>query len=87
MDFSTVLTIGGYLLGIGVVYGVLKTEIQNLKQQRGICDKRFDSIEENHNTAIDGIREEVKSIANTLNQLVGKIDLFFQLYKKDNHNE
>ena len=87
MDFSLLLTIGGYLLGIGVVYGVLKTRIDNLERQKPICDKRFDSIEENHNNAIYGIREEVKSIANTLNQLVGKIDLFFQLYQKDNHNE
>ena len=87
MDLGILLTIGGYLIGIGVVYGVLKTEIENLKRQRTACDKRFDAIEENHNTAIDGIREEVKSIANTLNQLVGKIDLLFQLYKKDNHNE
>lgn len=87
MDLGILLTIGGYLLGIGVVYGVLKTRIDNLERQRQICDKRFDTIEENHSTAIDGIREEVKSIANTLNQLVGKIDLFFQLYKKDNHNE
>jgi len=87
MDLTTAMTIGGYLLGIGVIYGVLKTKIDNLSNQKQACDKRFDAIEENHNTAIDGIREEVKSIANTLNQLVGKIDLFFQLYKKDNHNE
>ena len=87
MDLGTLLNIGGYLLGIGVIYGVLKTEIENLKSRTKSCDKRFESIEENHNNAIDGIREEVKSIANTLNQLVGKIDLFFQLYQKDNHNE
>ena len=87
MDFSMLLTIGGYLLGIGVVYGVLKTRIDNLERQRHICNKRFDSIEENHNSAIDGIRQEVKGIANTLNQLVGKIEMFLQLYNKDNHNE
>ena len=87
MDLGMLLTIGGYLLGIGVVYGVLKTRIDNLERQKPICDKRFDSIEENHNSAIDGIRQEVKGIANTLNQLVGKIEMFLQLYNKDNHNE
>ncbi|NCB45039.1 MAG: hypothetical protein EOM59_20805 [Clostridia bacterium] len=87
MDLTTAMTIGGYLLGIGVIYGVLKTKIDNLTNQKQACDKRFDTIERNHTDAIDGIREEVKSIANTLNQLVGKIDLFFQIYNKDNHNE
>lgn len=82
MELSLVLTIGGYLLGIGVVYGVLKTRIDNLERQKETCDKRFDNIEEQHSSAIDGIREEVKLISTTLNQLVGKIDMFFSMYKE-----
>ena len=86
MDFDSILQIAGTVFGIGLAYGLLKAEITALKGQRQICDKRFDSIEETHNNSIEGIRGEVKSIANTLNQLVGKIDLFFQLYNKDNQH-
>jgi len=81
-----VLTIGGYLLGIGVVYGTLKTRIDNVDKQNNCIEKRMDGIEERHTAAIDGIRTEVREINATLNQLVGKIDWFFSMYKdKDNH--
>jgi len=83
MDFTLMLTIGGYLLGIGVVYGVLKTRIDNVEKQQCFHEKRMDSLEENHTKAIQGIRDEIRGIAATLNQLVGKIDGFFQQYKEE----
>jgi len=83
MDCTLMLTIGGYLLGIGVVYGVLKTRIDNVEKQQCFHEKRMDSLEENHTKAIQGIRDEIRGIAATLNQLVGKIDGFFQQYKEE----
>ena len=87
MDWNLLLTIGGYLLGMGVIYGSLKSKIENVDKQQSCIDKRMDNIEERHNAAIDGIRSEVRGINDTLNQLVGKIDMFFQMYKKENNNE
>jgi hypothetical protein len=87
MDWSLIITIGGYLLGIGVVYGTLKQKISALEKYQEANDKRMDTFEDRHNIAIDGIREEIRSINGTLNQLVGKIDLFFSMYCKDGKNE
>lgn len=86
MDWNLLLTVGGYLLGMGVVYGTLKAKIENVDKQQSCIDKRLDNIEERHNAAIDGIRTEVREINATLNQLVGKIDWFFAMYK-ENKNE
>jgi len=86
MDWNLLLTIGGYLLGMGVIYGTLKAKIENVDKQQSCIDKRMDNIEERHNAAIDGIRSEVRGINDTLNQLVGKIDMFFTLYNKETNN-
>ena len=83
MELSLMLTVGGYLIGIGVVYGILKTRIDNVEKQQCFHEKRMDSLEENHTKAIQGIRDEIRGIAATLNQLVGKIDGFFQQYNKE----
>lgn len=87
MDLDLALQIAGTLFTVGLAYGLLKADIIALKNQRSICDKKFESIEKRHDSSTEGIRAEVKSISNTLNQLVGKIDLFFQLYNKDNQHE
>jgi len=83
VDWNMILTIGGYLLGIGIVYGTLKTRLDNLEKQQCFHEKRMDGLEESHSRAITGIREEIRGIAATLNQLVGKIDGFFTQYKEE----
>lgn len=83
MDWTLIITVGFYILGIGVSYGILKTRIDNLDKQQCFHEKRMDSLEENHTKAIQGIRDEIRGIAATLNQLVGKIDGFFQQYTKE----
>jgi hypothetical protein len=67
-------------------FGKVKQEITDLKKehQDNMCSKyvqRLCTIETKIED-IDGIKDDVKRIRETLNQLVGKVDIFISLYTK-----
>lgn len=84
LTLANIIQIAVLLVGIGATYGVLNQKITNLVCNKQSCDKRFEVIEREHDATNQQIRDEIKQISGALNQLIGKIDVFFALYK---HNE
>jgi inorganic pyrophosphatase len=84
LTVANIIQIGILLVGLGVTYGVLNQKIIGLMSTKQGCDKRFEIIEREHDATNQQIRDEIKQISGALNQLIGKIDVFFALYK---HNE
>ena len=96
-QIGNVLPIIINLVVVGVAWGIVVTKIKNMEDNRHGCEKRFENIdrkfeivEENHNSATQDIRDEMKSISAALNQLIGKIDSWavrFGAFKdgKDGH--
>lgn len=64
-----------------VGYGALSQKINGMFSDRENCYKRFQNIENNHTNSFDSIRSEMSAMNSTLNQLVGQINTFFNLYK------
>ena len=65
------------LIVVGIAWGKIQTQIDEVLKHRNTCNDRFKSIEEEHNSAIADMRNDMKSISGALNQLIGKIDMFF----------
>lgn len=83
LTLGNIIQIGTILVSLGVVYGVLNQKINGILNQRKVCGKRFENIEREHNETNKQIRDEIKQISGSLNQLTGKIDLFFSMYKSN----
>lgn len=81
LTVANIIQIGILLVGIGATYGVLNQKIAGLACTKQNCDKRFEVIEREHDSTNQQIRDEIKQISGALNQLIGKIDVFFALYK------
>lgn len=62
-------------------YGKLNQRIASVEETKRSCNERFRKIENEHSSTIQDIREEIKSISSSLNQLIGKIDVFFKMYE------
>lgn len=65
------------LVIVGIAWGKIQTQLDEVLKHKTSCNERFKSIEEEHNSAIADIRDDMKSISGALNQLIGKIDMFF----------
>jgi len=90
MEFGlgNLITIALAVLGYAVGYGILNQKVNDLRDQRKNCDKRFENIENEHASSNKQLTDTVHNIEATLNQLVGRIDMFFSttsihLTKKD----
>jgi hypothetical protein len=80
MDFVTptlILSVAVNLIIVGIAYGTIKTKLDEVMNHRGTCNDRFKAIEINHNSAINEMSNEMKAMSGSLNQLIGKIDMFF----------
>lgn len=84
LTLANIIQIGVLLVGLGATYGVLNQKITGILCSKNDCDRRFEGIEKEHDATNQQIRDEIKQISGALNQLIGKIDVFFALYK---HNE
>jgi len=90
MEFGlgNLITIALAVLGYAIGYGILNQKVNDLRDQRKNCDKRFENIESEHASSNKQLTDTVHNIEATLNQLVGRIDMFFSttsihLTKKD----
>lgn len=90
MEFQigNVITIALAVLGYAIGYGILNQKVNDLRDQRKLCDKRFDNIESEHASSNKTLTDTVHNIESTLNQLVGRLDMFFSnisinIIKKD----
>ena len=81
LTVANIIQIGILLVGLGATYGVLNQKINGILCGREGCAKRFEGIEREHDSTNQQIRDEIKQISGALNQLIGKIDVFFALYK------
>jgi len=75
---------------IGVVYKYgkinervcdLSAEVNKLRSETKIVNSLDARV-----TNLEGLHEEVRQISATLNQLVGRIDMFIQMYEKNNRD-
>jgi seryl-tRNA synthetase len=79
---SVIVSIVVNLVLIGIAWGQLTSKVNELRSNRTNCMERFKQIENQHNEAIQDIRDDMKAISGSLNQLIGKIDLFFAHYER-----
>ena len=85
---GSVITVVSLAIAYAVGYGILNQKVNDLRDQRKNCDKRFENIENEHASSNKQLTDTVHNIEATLNQLVGRIDMFFSttsihLTKKD----
>ena len=85
---GSVITVVSLVIAYAVGYGILNQKVNDLRDQRKNCDKRFENIENEHASSNKQLTDTVHNIEATLNQLVGRIDMFFSttsihLTKKD----
>jgi hypothetical protein len=83
VTIANLIQIAILLVGLGVTYGVLNQKITNLTEMKKGCDRRFEYIEQGNTTSNRELRKEMKEMSATLNQIVGQLNAFFNLYKKD----
>lgn len=90
MEFGlgNLITIALAVLGYAIGYGILNQKVTDLRDQRKVCEKRFEKVETETDASIKTLTETVHSIDKTLNQLVGRLDMYFSttsihLTKKD----
>jgi hypothetical protein len=72
IDLGKLVELGIMLIAFAFGYGILNQKVCNL-------EKKF--------TEFEGLRSEVKQISATLNQLLGKVDTWFQLMEKHKEKE
>ena len=85
---GSVITVVSLVIAYAVGYGILNQKVNDLRDHRKLCEKRFDNIESEHASSNKQLTDIVHNIEATLNQLVGRIDMFFSttsihLTKKD----
>ena len=85
---GSVITVVSLVIAYAVGYGILNQKVNDLRDQRKLCDKRFDNIESEHASSNKTLTDTVHNIESTLNQLVGRLDMFFSnisinIIKKD----
>jgi len=85
---GSVITVVSLVIAYAIGYGILNQKVNDLRDQRKNCDKRFENIESEHASSNKQLTDTVHNIEATLNQLVGRIDMFFSttsihLTKKD----
>ena len=88
VTIGSVITVVSLVIAYAVGYGILNQKVNDLRDQRKLCEKRFDNIESEHASSNKQLTDIVHNIEATLNQLVGRIDMFFNtisihLTKKD----
>ena len=74
---GSVITVVSLVIAYAVGYGILNQKVNDLRDQRKLCEKRFDNIESEHATSNKTLTDTVHNIESTLNQLVGRLDMFF----------
>ena len=74
---GSVITVVSLVIAYAVGYGILNQKVNDLRDQRKLCEKRFDNIESEHASSNKQLTDIVHNIEATLNQLVGRIDMFF----------
>lgn len=72
------------LVIIGIAWGKIQAQLDETTKHSVACNERFKAVEENHASAIADIRDDMKAISGALNQLIGKIDMFFAQQHKNN---
>jgi len=94
VQIGMVLPIIVNLVMIGIAWGVITTKIKNIVENRHVCeekfrsiDRKFEIVEENHSSATQDIRDEMKSISASLNQLIGKIDSWAIRFSSSRENK
>lgn len=85
---GSVITVASLVIAYAVGYGILNQKVNDLRDHRKLCEKRFDNIESEHATSNKTLTNTVHNIESTLNQLVGRLDMFFSnisinIVKKD----
>lgn len=79
MEFGlgNLITIALAVLGYAAGYGILNQKVNDLRDQRKVCENRFEKVETEHDASIKSLTDTVHNIETTLNQLVGRLDMFF----------
>ena len=85
---GSVITVASLVIAYAIGYGILNQKVNDLRDQRKNCDKRFENIENEHASSNKQLTDTVHNIESTLNQLVGRLDMFFSnisinIVKKD----
>jgi hypothetical protein len=79
---ETVFTLGNAItlliagVGIAVNWGILTQRMKNVEDHRTGCEKRFDSIERDHTSAIKDMQTKMENISNSLHELIGMVKIY-----------
>ena len=79
---ETIFTLGNAItlliagVGIAVNWGILTQRMKNVEDHRTGCEKRFDSIERDHNGAIKDMQTKMENISNSLHELIGMVKIY-----------
>ena len=74
---GSVITVVSLVIAYAVGYGILNQKVNDLRDQRKVCENRFEKVETEHDASIKSLTDTVHNIETTLNQLVGRLDMFF----------
>lgn len=80
LTIPTIIAIVVNIIIVGIGYGTLKTKIDEMSKFRDGCNQKFRDIELNHKNSMDVLQNQMNTINNTLNQLVGQMQMFLKLY-------
>ena len=75
-NLGNAITLALAAIGMAVSWGTVTQRLKNVEDHKHCCDKRFESIENDHDGAIRDLRAEIKEINNSLHELIGMVKIF-----------
>lgn len=79
---GNMITLAIAVIGMAVSWGTLTQRLKNVEDHKNGCEKRFESIENDHDGAIRDLRAEIKEINNSLHELIGMVKIFVSKEKQ-----
>lgn len=86
-NVGNLITIVSAAIMFAFGYGTLAQKVKDITEHKKTCEKRFDCIEKDHQDNNKQLTDTVRQIEKTLDQLVGKIDMFFEHFFKETRRE
>jgi len=83
LTLGNLITVVIALASAVFTYGSLSQKVRDIEYHRQECLKRFEIIESDTDGAVKQLASRIDAQGATLNQIAGKLDLFFQYFKKD----
>ena len=75
-NLGNAITLALAAIGMAVSWGNITQRIKNVEDHKHGCQKRFESIERDHEGSVRDLRIELKEMNNVLHELVGMVKMF-----------